>query len=31
MGEHMGVSFPANTKPAPALVLRFTKQSYPGI
>jgi len=27
MSEHMGVSFPAGTRPAPALVLRFTKPS----
>jgi ribosomal protein S18 acetylase RimI-like enzyme len=29
MSEHMGVSFPAGTRRAPALVLRFTKQGYP--
>jgi len=27
MSEHMGVSFPTGTPPAPALVLRFTKAS----
>lgn len=27
MSEHMGVRFPAGTRPAPALVLRFTKSS----
>jgi len=27
MSEHMGVTFPAGTRPAPALVLRFTKPS----
>ena len=27
MSEHMGVSFPAGTRPVPALVLRFTKSS----
>lgn len=27
MSEHMGVIFPAGTRPAPALVMRFTKPS----
>ena len=25
MSEHMGVTFPAGTKPAPALIMRFAK------
>lgn len=28
MSEHMGVSFPAGTRSAPALVMRFTKPAY---
>ena len=27
MSEHMGVSFPTGTRPAPALIMRFTKTS----